>query len=98
MTEEARAARNAYKRSWYAANKDKAKASQDRHWQKVADNQRGQVEEGYFYPEAFAAEFERRSAEQRNALGVTKLTPEQNKKIVLQIFKEGVPRPQYKDE
>ena len=45
MTDEARAARNAYKRSWYAANKDKAKAQQDRHWEKKAAEQRAAAEE-----------------------------------------------------
>ena len=98
MTDEAKAARNAYRRSWYAANKDKAKASQDRHWQKVADNQRGQAEEGFYYPECFREAFERLAAEKRSALGVTKLTPEQQQEIALQIFKGGVLRPEYKDK
>lgn len=36
MTDEARAQRNAYKRAWNAANKDKVKAAQERYWQKKA--------------------------------------------------------------
>lgn len=36
MTEEAKAARRAYKRSWNAANKDKVKAAQARYWEKKA--------------------------------------------------------------
>ena len=36
MTNEARAARNAYKRAWNAANKEKTKAYQERYWEKKA--------------------------------------------------------------
>lgn len=36
MTEEARAARNAYKREWAKKNPDKVKAIQDRYWTRRA--------------------------------------------------------------
>lgn len=36
MTEQAAAARRAYKRAWAAKNPDKVKAQQERHWEKVA--------------------------------------------------------------
>ena len=45
MTDEARAARNAYKRSWYAANKEKVKATIARHWEKKAAEQRATTAE-----------------------------------------------------
>lgn len=44
MTEEARQARNAYKREWNRKNKDKVKHYQDKHWQKVADEKRAEEE------------------------------------------------------
>lgn len=34
MTDEAREARNAYKRKWAQENRDKVKAYQERYWQK----------------------------------------------------------------
>ena len=36
MTDEARAARNAYRREWAKKNPDKIRAQQERHWEKVA--------------------------------------------------------------
>ena len=36
MTEQALAARRAYKRKWAADNPDKVKASQERYWERVA--------------------------------------------------------------
>ena len=36
MTDEARAARNAYRRKWAKANPDKIRAQQERYWTKVA--------------------------------------------------------------
>lgn len=36
MTEQAAEARRAYKREWYAKNKDKQRAYAQRHWEKVA--------------------------------------------------------------
>lgn len=37
MTEQAKEARRAYKRKWYAENKDKVKAHQERYWKKKAE-------------------------------------------------------------
>ena len=37
MTEEARAARRAYKREWNRKNKDKVKAAQERYWTRKAE-------------------------------------------------------------
>ena len=37
MTEEAKNARRAYRRKWYAANKDKAKAATERYWERKAN-------------------------------------------------------------
>ncbi|MFR4979686.1 MAG: hypothetical protein ACLUC0_01025 [Clostridium neonatale] len=34
MSEEAKQAYNTYKREWYQKNKDKAKAAQQRYWEK----------------------------------------------------------------
>lgn len=48
MTEEARQARNAYKRKWYRENPDKVKAQQERYWNKKAlqdESERDQEEE-----------------------------------------------------
>ena len=45
MSKEARAARNAYRRKWYAANKDKCKASQARYWAKKAAEMKLQQEQ-----------------------------------------------------
>lgn len=42
--DDARAARNAYLREWRKRNKDKVKAAQERHWQKVAEKQAEQKE------------------------------------------------------
>lgn len=39
MTDEARAARNAYRREWNKKNKDKLKEYQDRYWAKKAKEQ-----------------------------------------------------------
>lgn len=36
MTEAAKEARREYRRQWYAANKDKAKAQQERYWTRRA--------------------------------------------------------------
>lgn len=36
MTEAAKAARREYRRKWYAANKDKARAATIRYWEKKA--------------------------------------------------------------
>ena len=36
LTEQALEARRAYRREWAARNKDKVKAAQERHWEKVA--------------------------------------------------------------
>ena len=36
MTEAARQARNAYRRNWYAKNKDKAREQINRYWEKKA--------------------------------------------------------------
>ena len=46
MTEAARAKRNEYKRKWYAANKEKAKESQERYWEKKSQVEQipGQIE------------------------------------------------------
>lgn len=37
MTAQQREARNEYRRKWYADNKDKVAAQQERYWKKVAD-------------------------------------------------------------
>lgn len=39
MTEQARAARRAYKRAWARKNPDKIKAQQERYWQRQAARQ-----------------------------------------------------------
>ena len=36
MTDAARAKRNEYRRKWYAANRDKARATNERYWEKKA--------------------------------------------------------------
>lgn len=36
LSEEAKEARRAYRRAWYAANKDKVKEQQRRHWERKA--------------------------------------------------------------
>lgn len=36
MTEQAKERRREYKREWYKRNRDKAKAAQDRYWDKKA--------------------------------------------------------------
>ncbi len=40
MTEEARAAKNAYRRKWAAEHPDRIREYACRHWQKVADAQK----------------------------------------------------------
>ena len=37
MTEQAKEARRAYRRKWYAENKDRAKAATEKYWQKKAE-------------------------------------------------------------
>ena len=44
MTEEAKAARRAYYREWYRANKEKVKESAARHWEKKARELKEQAE------------------------------------------------------
>ena len=39
MTEQAAAARRAYKRRWAKENPDKVKAQQERYWQKIAERE-----------------------------------------------------------
>ena len=50
MTEEAKAARRAYKKQWRANNKDKIKASTARYWERKAkqaeEEERQRTEEG----------------------------------------------------
>lgn len=36
LSDEAREARNAYRREWYAKNKDKAREQQERYWTRKA--------------------------------------------------------------
>ena len=45
MTEEARAARNAYHRKWRKENPEKAKKIQDRYWAKKAASERQKTAE-----------------------------------------------------
>lgn len=45
MTEEARAARNAYKRRWAAENPERVKAYQSRYWQRKAESDRRESQE-----------------------------------------------------
>ena len=104
MTDEARAARNAYKRAWNAANKDKVKAQQERHWEKRAASvvkiEHNNQDDYYFAPEMFAREFENILQEKRSAgeIRTAKPTPEQVEQIVMQIFRDGMKRPEVKDE
>jgi len=42
MTEQAKAARRAYKRAWNRANKDKVKAAQARYWARKAEQMKQQ--------------------------------------------------------
>lgn len=42
MTEQARKARNAYKRAWAQKNPDKIKAQQERYWNKRAEQAAGE--------------------------------------------------------
>ena len=103
MTDEAKAARNAYKREWYAANKDKAKAQQERHWQKVAAQQgeaRARADERFYSPELVPQEFKRIVAEKRKAgeLPAGKLSRDQVCTILRQILDNGMTRPPYTSE
>ena len=41
MSDAARAKRNEYARAWYAKNKDKVRASLNRHWEKLAAQDAG---------------------------------------------------------
>lgn len=41
MSDAAKAKRNEYARKWYAANKEKARAAIDRHWEKLAAQEAG---------------------------------------------------------
>lgn len=43
LTDEARAARNAYRRQWAKKNKDKVKATTARYWQRKAQQQAEQT-------------------------------------------------------
>ena len=45
MSKEARAARNAYRRKWYAANKDKCKATTARYWARKAEAMKQQEQQ-----------------------------------------------------
>lgn len=45
MTEEARAARNAYKRRWAAENPERVKAYQSKYWAKKAESDRKKAKE-----------------------------------------------------
>lgn len=104
MTDEARAARNAYKRAWNAANKDKVKAQQERHWEKRAASvvkiEHKNADDYYYCPEMFAREFERILQEKRSAgeIRTEKPTREQVEQIVLQIFQDGMKRPEVIDK
>ena len=42
MSDEAKAARNAYRREWARKNPDKIKAQQERYWTKVAKEKEAQ--------------------------------------------------------
>lgn len=43
MTEQARQARNAYKREWAQKNPDKIKAQQERYWNRKAEQAAGET-------------------------------------------------------
>jgi len=45
MTDEAREARNAYRREWYRKNKDKHRQQQERYWQRKAQSDRQKTAE-----------------------------------------------------
>ena len=45
ITDEAREARNAYKREWYAKNKDKQREYERRYWAKKSQSDRKKTEE-----------------------------------------------------
>lgn len=45
MNDDAREARNAYKREWYAKNKDKQREYERRYWKRKADSDRKKTEE-----------------------------------------------------
>lgn len=45
MTDEAREARNAYKRKWYKENPDKRREYQERYWQKKTQSDRQKTAE-----------------------------------------------------
>ena len=89
---------------WNAANKDKVKAQQARHWEKraaqikAAESKAG--EDYYYTPELFAKEFKRIVNEKRSAgeIRTEKLTPEQVEQIVMQIFANGMKRPEIIDK
>lgn len=104
MTDEARAARNAYKRAWNAANKDKLATYQARHWERKGADlvkiEHKNADDYYYCPEMFAKEFERILQEKRSAgeIRTEKPSPEQIENIVLQIFQDGMKRPEVKDE
>ena len=99
MTDEARAARNAYKRAWNAANKDKVKAYQARHWEKRASKDAGQNND-FYAPDLLAKEFNRLLQEKRSAgeILTEKPTPEQARQIIMQIFQDGMKRPEIIDK
>lgn len=104
MTDEARAARNAYKRQWNAANKDKVKAQQARHWEKRAAQikaaESNAADDAYYNPEFVTREFDRIFLEKRAAGEILneKPTPEQAEQILMQIFTRGVTRPEVIDD
>ena len=54
--------------------------------------------EAYYCPELFAAEVQRKMEEKRSKLNVEKLTRRQVEAIVKDIFKNGMERPEVKDE
>ena len=104
MTEQAKQARAAYKRKWYFENKDKAKASQERYWEKRAASvvkiEHKNPDEYFYAPELFAKEFERILQEKRSSgeILTEKPTQEQMEQIVMQIFQDGMKRPEVKDK
>ena len=46
MTEQAKEQRRAYRREWYRANRDKVRAYQEKHWEKLAHMQAETEEKG----------------------------------------------------
>lgn len=52
LSEQAQAARRAYKKAWAQSNPDKVKAAQERYWQKRAEQQAQENQEVQGEPQA----------------------------------------------